>query len=393
MDAAGAFNVERLEKRPAPATPSSCSSPARGQRARSATISPAGIARASAWAWPAQRLQGVGVAPQRLASGSGPRGRRRGEASWRRMKALTIPRAVRPVKARVSAVGAAEASASRCAGAGPGLGGAQERGADLRRRVAPAASAAATPPPVAMPPAAITGTRHARSAAAAARAVPIASAVVVEAAAVPAGLGALGDDGVGARGDGGLGLGRRRHRHPDLAALGSAAITSGDGQPEGEGHDGGRALDEQRELRLPVVVVEARLADVALEPRQRRRRTTAASSAGAAGGTNRLTPMTRSPQRVAISLAHARPPTCSPRPGSRARPASLTAHASATRRRAPPASGASTIGTARSRGSSTRRGYASRVAEEALFARRVQPRARHSTRCWTRSTSCCSRWC
>ena len=72
------------------------------------------------------------------------------------MNSLTIPRAVRPVNARVSAVGASPSIAARCA-LRVAASGASISAVPTCAAAAPAASTAATPRPVAIPPVATSG--------------------------------------------------------------------------------------------------------------------------------------------------------------------------------------------------------------------------------------------
>jgi hypothetical protein len=77
---------------------------------------------------------------------------------------------------------------------------------------------------------------------------------------VAAGLGALHHERVHVRG--GARLVRARHGHPRLRAGAAHARDHAlVRQAEGEGHDRHRRALEQLELRVPVVVVEARQAD------------------------------------------------------------------------------------------------------------------------------------
>ena len=129
-----------------------------------------------------------------------------------------MPRAVRPVKARVSAVSPSPAIASRWAGRGGRLGAEHERGAELRGGGAGGqhgGDAAAGGDPAGgherevdrgadeleqREQADLAGRARRRSV-----------------AAVPAGLDALDHQRVGARLGRDARLGRRRHRHPGLA--------------------------------------------------------------------------------------------------------------------------------------------------------------------------------
>ena len=125
-----------------------------------------------------------------------------------------MPRAVRPVNARVSAVSPSPAIASRCAGAVaasgqsmnavPSCGGRRAEGEHGRDRAAGGDAARGDQRQV-------DGGGHELEQR---EQADLAGRRVVEAAAVPARLDALHDQRVGARGGGRARLGRRRHRHP-----------------------------------------------------------------------------------------------------------------------------------------------------------------------------------
>ena len=145
------------------------SSAIRASRLQRATSSPAGSSAASGYAWPAQRL--IDSASPAAARGGA---QRRGQvvdvrvgagaaASCSRMKSLTMPRARRPLKARVSAVAREPASASRCGLAGRGLGAAHERRPDLGGARRPRPARRRSPAPSAIPPAATSGSPLARA--------------------------------------------------------------------------------------------------------------------------------------------------------------------------------------------------------------------------------------
>ena len=210
-------------------------------------------------------------------SGDGPRGRRRApRRACSRRKRLTTPRAVRPVNARVSAVGAPEASASRCAGDVP-ASGVRISAVPSCAAAAPAASTAAIERPVARPPVATSGSSTSAPISCRAASRPSSDpALVVEAAAVAAGLHALHDERVRARVAREARLGRCRHGDPRLRPGGMEPPDHVGGRAaEHERRPTGTLLERQGELVLPAVVVAARLAErdaraLALGPQLRR---------------------------------------------------------------------------------------------------------------------------
>ena len=264
---------------------------------------------------------------------------------------MAIPRAVRPVKARVSAVGVSVPSAARCSGAVPA--------SRVRRNAVPSAAASAPgrerprrrPRRVAIPPAATSGGRPARARAAAARAgrcrpgaassklprcAPASTPWTTRASGACASRLAR--------------LGGRRDRHPRLAArIAQLVEHRARRAAEREGHDrhalarrrarasppsrrrraaGGRAAGRRAAPRPPAVPRSAR------PPPGR-----------VAGRREDVHPeRARGQRRGRRRCPRARPPaSCSRRRGTRARPRRSTAAASSGVE-APPPIGAATIG-------------------------------------------------
>ena len=162
---------------------------------------------------------------------------------------MTTPRAVRPVNARVSAVGAPEASASRCAGDVPASGvrisavpscaaaraGGEHRGDRAARRQA----AGGDQRQLDLGADQLQGGEQAE----------LGAGLVVEAAAVAAGLHALDDERVRARVAREARLGRRRHGDPRLRpdAMEPPTITRG------------RAAEREGDDRRPLLGARASL--------------------------------------------------------------------------------------------------------------------------------------
>ena len=132
------------------------------------TISPAGRACTSSWACPAHRLNAS--ASPCAARGGAQRARDvvdlrvgdRRDARCSAMNRLTIPRAGRPVNARVTRVGRRSASTARCASAVP-ASGASISAVPTWAALAPAHSTAASAAPSAIPPVATSGSGVARA--------------------------------------------------------------------------------------------------------------------------------------------------------------------------------------------------------------------------------------
>ena len=140
------------------------------------------------------------------------------------MKSLTIPRARRPLNARVMAVVPGRVSAWRCGALVP-ASGQRMNAVPICAATAPAASDAAMPGPSAIPPEATSGSSvtAAREPQQAEQPELAASVEILERAAVTAGLDPLADQRIGTnpgREHGLVGLG---DRHPHGAARGPAA--------------------------------------------------------------------------------------------------------------------------------------------------------------------------
>ena len=177
------------------------------------------------------------------------------------MNSLTIPRARRPVKARVIAVGrdAGECGAMRRARAR--LGRAQKRGADLGRRRAGGEHGGHGRRRRRFRPAATSGSSvsraTSRSSGRSARSLESS-----QPAAMAARLGALDDERVRARRGGRRDLGRRTDGHPDRRSRRRAdgRRASDDGQPKAVETTATRASARTAALRGELVVVEVRAA-------------------------------------------------------------------------------------------------------------------------------------
>ena len=130
--------------------------------------------------------------------------------------------------------------------------------------------------------------------------------------------------------------------HTSLPAACTRSTTAASGHPNVNDTTGTRSPSSERELRVPVVVVVARLAELALVAQRARVGLDGLEvDRAAAGGANTLSPNGRRSARAASRGRRARcPPSCSRRRGSRAHPPPTPrrrAPASTRRRPAAPA--------------------------------------------------------
>ena len=267
------------------------------------------------------------------------------------MKRFSIPRAVRPVNARVRAVGPRSRSASLCAGE-VAASGVSMNAVPSWAAAAPAASTAATPWPVAMPPVATSGRSltartswrsASRPTSPGARSSkeprwPPASTPWTTSASAPASCAATASAAV------------VTVTHSAQPAECSASASARDGQPKVTDTTGMRSSRGQGQLLVPAVVVVTRLAEldavalrlggerrrVAARARRVRQRRPRARTDSAPNG--RSVSRLSSPISARTASALRYPAARKPRP-----PASDTAAASAGVD-GPPAIGAWTIG-------------------------------------------------